>query len=44
MGYDTLAVHPPKALSRNHLEVYALIPILGIHQMRKFDGVELTER
>ena len=37
----TLTVHPAKALSWYHLEVNALVAILGVDQMREPDGVEL---
>lgn len=36
-----LTVHPPKALTRNHLEINTLVPVFRIDQMRKFDRVEL---
>lgn len=34
-------VHPTKAFTWNHLEVDALVTILGVDQMGKFHGVEL---
>lgn len=36
-----LTVHPPKALTRNHLEINTLVPVFRIDQMRKLDRVEL---
>ena len=32
-------IHPPKAFARNHLEVDALVAVLGVHEMRQLDGV-----
>ena len=34
-------IHPAEALSRDHLEVDALVAVLGVDKMRQFDSVEL---
>lgn len=37
-----LTVHPPKALTRNHLEINALVPVFRINQVGKLDRIELA--
>jgi hypothetical protein len=34
-------VHPAEALAGDHLEVDALVAVLGVDEVREFDGVEL---
>ena len=34
-------VHPPEPFARDHLEVDALVAVLGVDEMRELDGVEL---
>jgi hypothetical protein len=36
-------VHPSEAFTRYHLEVDALVAVLGVYEMRQLDSVELRE-
>lgn len=38
-----LTVHPPEAFARHHLEVDALVAVLGVYQVGELDCVELGD-